>query len=396
MKTETDLYLLEQFINDNEGLDKLENQISGFNIFETLNIINTEIRHSNVLAWLLSPSENHSLGDLFLKIFLKKILIKYRDILPKSINFFTFEFLESTNIEVHREWNYIDILIQIDSDPKILIAIENKILSSEGNNQLIRYRETIEKYFSSYEKLQFFLTPDGKIPSEEDWIPLNYDIIYESLKILLEKNVSFKSDVNTFIEHYTSIIKRNIMSNPEIEDICKKIYTNHKQALDLIFQYKPDLELDVKNLILEKLRENEKIVIDTESKSVIRFTTNLFDSKFPKIGNDWTPSKRIVMFEIQNYYRRVDLKLFIGPGDPNIRNEYLAFFKGSTQFKLANRNFGKKWHAVYQHLILEKKQYEPAVLLEEIEEAILTKLDNFLKDELTKIEQFIAKLPDVV
>ena len=61
---------LEKFILNNPELDKLESMLSDFNLFETLNLVNTEIRHSNVLSWLLNPNENHGLGTYFLNIFI--------------------------------------------------------------------------------------------------------------------------------------------------------------------------------------------------------------------------------------------------------------------------------------------------------------------------------------
>lgn len=38
-----------------------------FNAFEVLRYSDYEIRHSNVLAWLLTPGETHGAGDAFLK-----------------------------------------------------------------------------------------------------------------------------------------------------------------------------------------------------------------------------------------------------------------------------------------------------------------------------------------
>jgi hypothetical protein len=52
---------LEQFILNNPDLDRLEEMLSDFNLFETLDLVNAEIRHSNVLSWLLNPNENHGL-----------------------------------------------------------------------------------------------------------------------------------------------------------------------------------------------------------------------------------------------------------------------------------------------------------------------------------------------
>ncbi len=64
--TETDLQALERFVAENDDLLKLEEQIGRFNIFDALGIARVEIRHSNFLAWLLTPGESHGQGDLFL------------------------------------------------------------------------------------------------------------------------------------------------------------------------------------------------------------------------------------------------------------------------------------------------------------------------------------------
>ena len=39
-----------------------------FNLFDVLRNADYEIRHSNVLAWLLDPGRNHGLGDRFLEV----------------------------------------------------------------------------------------------------------------------------------------------------------------------------------------------------------------------------------------------------------------------------------------------------------------------------------------
>jgi Trp operon repressor len=44
-------------------LSALEALLSRFNIFRILRAARHEIRHSNMLAWLLTPDENHGLGD---------------------------------------------------------------------------------------------------------------------------------------------------------------------------------------------------------------------------------------------------------------------------------------------------------------------------------------------
>jgi hypothetical protein len=85
MNGENEIELLEKFVLNNPELDALENLLSQFNIFETLDIVNAEIRHSNVLSWLLNPNANHGLGDFFTKQFLKYLISKNKDYLDSKV-----------------------------------------------------------------------------------------------------------------------------------------------------------------------------------------------------------------------------------------------------------------------------------------------------------------------
>ncbi|MYK89711.1 MAG: hypothetical protein F4018_16005, partial [Acidobacteria bacterium] len=50
-----------------------ERQAPRFNVFDILRYSEYEIRHSNVLAWLLEPGETHGLSDKFLRRFLESL-----------------------------------------------------------------------------------------------------------------------------------------------------------------------------------------------------------------------------------------------------------------------------------------------------------------------------------
>jgi len=129
--------LLESFIVDNEDLDKLESQLAQFNIFEAIGVIRQELRHSDFLAFILNPSQNHRLEDIFLKRLLKRVLLEadipidsnYLKLSPVDI-----DIADLKDAEVRREWKHIDILIHSPSN-HLVCAIENKIDSKEHSNQ---------------------------------------------------------------------------------------------------------------------------------------------------------------------------------------------------------------------------------------------------------------------
>ena len=58
---------LKIFLLDIDCLDQLDEWTSKFNMFDILKITRAEIRHSNLLAWLLTPYENHGLYDSVIK-----------------------------------------------------------------------------------------------------------------------------------------------------------------------------------------------------------------------------------------------------------------------------------------------------------------------------------------
>ena len=66
----TDQEILERFVTDNKDLGELESQLQEFNMFEALGLVQSEIRHSNFIAWIMDPKETHGMGDYFLKRFL--------------------------------------------------------------------------------------------------------------------------------------------------------------------------------------------------------------------------------------------------------------------------------------------------------------------------------------
>ena len=67
-KTEEEkLVVLRDFLLKADCLNALGELVSEPNVFEVLKVSQYEIRHSNTLAWLLNPNENHGLGDSFLK-----------------------------------------------------------------------------------------------------------------------------------------------------------------------------------------------------------------------------------------------------------------------------------------------------------------------------------------
>ncbi|MGB0767572.1 MAG: PD-(D/E)XK nuclease family protein [Phycisphaeraceae bacterium] len=234
----TDLQALERFVAENDDLLSLETRIGRFNIFDALGVVNAELRHSNFLAWLLDPGESHGLGGLFLRAVLMDLL-RQTPIDQRLFSPIKLDGGELRGIEIRREWRNIDLLITCD-DPSFVIAIENKIGSSEHSNQLARYQRIVTESseLSKYERHQFvYLTKDGDEPSEEDWTIYSYAALYRVLtKVRAANAEQIGDDVRAFLDHYLRLIGSRFMDDPEIIELCTEIYKNHRQAIDLIVE----------------------------------------------------------------------------------------------------------------------------------------------------------------
>lgn len=394
MVNKSDKDLLEEFIINNENLEHLEDIVNDFNIFTSLNLINNEIRHSNFLSWLMNPKENHNLKDYFLSSLLKVISMRASSSginAPSIFNIDNWSFIET---EVLREWRNIDILIK-DDNRKLICVIENKIYSKEHSRQLLRYKKIVETEYPDYQKIFVYLTIEGDEASEDDYLSINYhDIIKIISHIIENKSISIGQEILIFISHYREMFRRYIMENSEIQEICKKIYKKHKKALDLIFEYKPDLLMEINECLTEIIKNDSDLILDFSSKSYIRFITKKLDF-IPRKGEGWTKSERILLFEFKNNLNGIALYLIIGPGPKEIRENLYEIAKKSPKlFNVANRKFTTQWYSIYKKPIIKANNYEDKDILE-IRERIKEKIENFKINDLVKIEKEIEKFKQI-
>ena len=206
------------------------------NIFKIINMADKEIVHSDMLAWLFNPYENHNLNDKVLKEILMQLS-------KKDAEYINLLLLDYSDLEVYREYTVdngrrIDILMESKNN-KVIFIIENKILSGEGDNQLEDYKNYIDEKYSDYNRIFLFLTPEKERKEKyKGYIHITYSMIYSVLNCVLQEN-QIKFEISVIIRQYKEIIGRYIMGSidKEMVDLCRKLYVEHKEALDKIMQY---------------------------------------------------------------------------------------------------------------------------------------------------------------
>jgi hypothetical protein len=168
---------LVRVVQDDEA-QQLTVLLNRFNPFTVLRIGHYELRHTNTLAWLLDPAGNHGLGEAFLRAFVQRLDAQQGDTSLAS----RFETAADRAVTVRREVplsklraaapeaerlgmedmqdtqevptapvrrgrasgdGAIDILLEGDG---WVLAIEAKVRSSEGREQLQNYRKALAEY----------------------------------------------------------------------------------------------------------------------------------------------------------------------------------------------------------------------------------------------------------
>jgi len=297
-----------ELLKDTESWNALESKIKNPNIFDILKISKMEIRHSNILAWLLNPNENHGIGDAFLQEFVAQIESMDNDLL---LNFLMADLY---SFQVYREYRFdscpVDILL-VSEMHKLVLAIENKLFSTEhkagkksDESQLQAYKKGITNQYPGYNCAYVFLTPDGCLPSDEEWLVLEYESVLKALeKVYSSTESQLKEEIRILINNYMEILKKEIIMDRELEKLCKSIYNKHRDALDLLFENRDDptkrASDECRSVLEEKERDGILTLESSNKKSTIRFWTSNLKDHF-KDCKEW--------IENENFFYQVVIK----------------------------------------------------------------------------------------
>jgi len=229
-------------LENDATFQQLNQQVNSFNTLKILKLENHEIRHSNILAWLLNPKENHSLRDYFLRK-----MIEYLILIDENSNNPQYETVckilnhSLMDSHVYREVKtdknrFIDLLI-VNQQLKLVFLIENKFYSTESENQLDDYLSFIQHTFGDFTIIPIYLTLDGEEPSNQQYFILNYERVESILQtILMLFQEQLSNNVYKFIEDYNQILKEKFY--PIRDQILQAIdiYRNHKPTIDALFE----------------------------------------------------------------------------------------------------------------------------------------------------------------
>ncbi len=92
-------------------------------------------------------------------------------------------------------------------------------------------------------------------------------------------------EVEFLIKNYIETVRWHIVGDEKIMKICNDIYSKHKKALDLIFEYKVSgfagVQTVVKDVFKKYTENNSNLKIRKEDGNYIHFLTPMLVEKFP-------------------------------------------------------------------------------------------------------------------
>ncbi len=369
------------FEKDISCLKPLDKWTNNINIFEVLKVTNQEIRHSNFLAWLFDPIENHGLSDSFIKAFITELAYKHYSEKGNKICESSQDF---SSYRVYRESNNMDIVL-LSQKEKSVIIIENKVWSSESSNQLKKYYDkSITEFKDCHQRLYVYLTPDGKEASKpENWTSFSYKNIIDLLETAIIGK-ELRDEVKLVLKNYIDIVRKNIMQqkDSELENICRDIYSKHRTALRLIFEtvgINETIENEIICNTLRKLEEEGKIIYKVNNQWF--FFTKSMDEFLPTLakeesswGTDWV---YYYWFRKGNNSLNIRLEL----GGQNLTNELRK--KTNSLIIASNKKLNE-----YKY----KTIYSSSVKLSEEDENYEEKLEKAVKDLVCRALENEAKL----
>lgn len=382
------------------------------NLMSILRIAHKELQHSNLLAWLFDPNETHRLDDFFIKEFIKLYYKEneYQDLgnTDAKLSVFDFVNLDFSDLVIHREHKNIDILILSESNG-LCIMIENKVFAKEGKGQLTKYREYVEKEYSSFKhKIYIYLSLFEQDISENEtdyYVQLTYQHIKKLIVQILEnQSIAIAKNTRFVLEQYLQTLKALMNENEKIEKTAKDLYKRYKSAFDLVFKYaSPSQSTIVPHNLTELIEKEPSVRTFNSSKTYVRFQPEFLYQNIQKLRKkgfitqeDDLSANWLFLFEfhITRSYIYFDLK--IGEyWNADCRQKLYELFSSNRQVfdkvVKANRLLRPSWHQAFQKKIITSSEYNKFLESEQdnLNEKIEKRFRELIDKDLPKIQEII-------
>lgn len=401
---------LEALFIANPDFEAIEKSQDVFCPFEAVGMVRQEVRHGHFLAYCLDPHRPHGFGSECLRALMRSVAYAQGNTPEGCITPMDVHLMDFGNAQIRREWRKIDLLAIInENEEKVVVAIELKIDAKEHSGQLRRYREIVEKKWpaeSGWKHIFVFLTKNGDDASEEDgdgWIALDLESLAEQLDNVVKKQVG-APDANRLLMAYLAMLRRHHLTNRELETIVEKLWSQHREALEFLADYRPDTDsglfgqlFENKDLIAKRMTAAsgfEIVTDDCTPNRFLRFAVKDWDN-LPDFDSaqGWTRSKRLMLFEFEHSSRRprLHLRLVLGSGDTEVRKRYYDIMSAAGVPLSKRKEITDRWTRLGSRTIVTGNDDEQEESQDFFEKTI-KEIEKYAKDMIPLYDKAFSAL----
>ena len=354
--------------------------------------------HSRIISWLLDPSAHHRQAGHFIAALLKATMAPARLL---AADWSGAQVLQEWENVVDGQQGYLDILI-LSRDGRNLIAIENKIFSQEHSNQLTRYRRALADAYPVFARHHIFLSPAGRPPNlerdREHWQPASYSVIHNAIQGILETGVA-EPNANALLQIYATTIRRNIMPDTSLPQVARRIYLEHREAMDEIIAHKPDWVAEAKQWLKEAVAQHREWKLDIEGTGFVRFRSTDWDQyEATQTGRGWDPgSNALLLFQLRFDDETPYLDLGLSRAGSENEEIRAALFdtvrQNPSAFKPTNNSLTDGWMILHEEpeCILEPADYGPGWDDGTARRKIEAWIDKFAAEQFPEMNRIIVE-----
>ena len=287
-------------LGERYALSRKESADDGsFNIFKLISdLYYRENFHSDIMAFLLNPQENHHCCDVFLKSFFRLIEKFGKHINENDYN----------DAVVLREEGKIDILIKSNTSKKAII-IENKINNApDMPRQLPRYYDNLISEAYTIDAIVYLPLVKSKTPDMYDWSEQDKSNVKPLLVIIPAYDKSSPNIVTDWLVPTISIIDNNnldiISTIRQYSSLIKTLNTNIMDTVILKEFYQNLMQEDN----LETAKSIRNMLNDIPHYMALRIQDE-FGGKCSPFSKVWI-NNQFAVFEalnLDNYYLKADI-----------------------------------------------------------------------------------------
>lgn len=380
---------IERLIVDDGDFAQLEAEFDNFCPFEALGLVRAEIRHGNLLAYLLNPLRPHGFNTAILRSFLlavaRNVTVPRHGSILKPLDVHLLDFQDA---EIRREWRNIDLLIILRST-RLVIPIELKIDSSQGREQLKRYRAIVEtawKQSDGWKHVCVFLTKNEEEPEDsEHWSSLQL----EELALELEAASAASGDSPhgaSLLQAYLKMLRRHHLNDERLNELARKLWARHGEALAFLADHRPDAIGNLFASLRDRRREmathigspSRQVSVDSDQANVIRFAFERWETLRGFKTSRWTESKRLILLELKREGSKLTSYLYLGPGSGTEREEYAVVLDKHRLHRPTSRA-GRDWMCLAKRELFKSNESDD-IDIDHVSGMIIKSVEAFAAD----------------